>query len=167
MGTAEAAKIFECSGAGRRRCNAGSIASASVDALSGCLSAVAVGQRVCGRPCTDGNDHRGVDGGRVRDTLGNHDAILLSVLVCASRDVDGQGVIGERDRLTDDQVRAEFAACFASQNVFLLKNQGQGCLTPAPMVHPVLSGSALVSSSRSSSRPRWGLPPDKRRSDED
>jgi hypothetical protein len=64
-------------------------------------------------------------------------------------------------------VRAEFAACFASHNVFLLKNQGQRCLTPAPMVHPVLSGSVLVSSNRSSSRPRWGLPPDKRESDED
>jgi hypothetical protein len=38
-------------------------------------------------------------------------------------------------------VRAEFAACFASHNVFLLKNQGQRCITPAPMVHPVLSGS--------------------------
>jgi hypothetical protein len=36
---------------------------------------------------------------------------------------------------------AEFAACFASHSVFLLKNQGQRCLTPAPMVHPVLSGS--------------------------
>jgi hypothetical protein len=35
------------------------------------------------------------------------------------------------------------------------------------MVHPVLSGSVLVSSSRSSSRPSWGLPPDKRESDED
>jgi hypothetical protein len=64
-------------------------------------------------------------------------------------------------------VRAEFAACFASHSIFLLKNQGQRCLTPAPMVHPVLSGSVLVSSSRSSSRPRWGLPPDKRESDED
>jgi hypothetical protein len=62
---------------------------------------------------------------------------------------------------------AEFAACFASHNVFLLKNQGQRCLTPAPMVHPVLSGSLLVSSSRSSSRPSWGLPPDKQESDED
>ena len=46
-------------------------------------------------------------------------------------------------------------------------HQGQRCLTPAPMVHPVLSGSVLVSSSRSSSRPRWDLPPDKRESDED
>lgn len=81
--------------------------------------------------------------------------------------VKREDVIGERDRLTDDQVRAEFAACFASHNFFLLKNQGQRCLTPAPMVHPVLSGNVLVSSSRSSSRPRWGLPPDKRESDED
>jgi hypothetical protein len=64
-------------------------------------------------------------------------------------------------------VRAEFAACFASHSVFLLKNQGQRCLTPAPIVHPVLSGSVLVSSSRSSSRPRWDLPPDKLESDED
>jgi hypothetical protein len=64
-------------------------------------------------------------------------------------------------------VRAQTAACFASHSVFLLKNQGQRCLTPAPMVHPVLSGSVLVSSSRSSSRPRWDLPPDKRESDED
>lgn len=141
MGAAEAAKILERAGAGRRRCNAGSVAGASVDALGGCLSAVAVGQRVCGRPCTDGDNHRGVDGGRVRYALGNHNAILLSVLVCTSRDVDSQRIVGESDRLTDDQVRAEFAACFASHNVFLLKNQGQRCITPAPMVHPVLSGS--------------------------
>ena len=111
MGTAEAAKILERAGAGRRRCHAGSVAGAGVDALGGCLSAVAVGQRVCGRSCTDGDDHRGVDGGRVRDALGNHDAILLSVLVCASRDVDGQRVIGERHRIRDDEVRAQTAAC--------------------------------------------------------
>mgnify|MGYP006909960125 FL=1 len=167
MGAAEAAKIFERAGAGRRRCHTGSVAGAGVDAFGGCLSAVAVGQRVCGRACADGDDHRGVDGGRVRDALSNHNAITLSVLVCASRDVDGQRVIGERHRIRDDKVRAQTAACFASHNVFLLKNQGQRCLTPAPMVHPVLSGSVLVSSSRSSSRPRWGLPPDKRESDED
>ena len=141
MGTAEAAKILKRACAGGRRCNTGSVAGASVNALGGCLSAVAVGQRVCGSSCTDGNDHRGVDGGSVRDALGNHDAILLSVLVCASRDVDGQRVVGERHRLAQDQMGAEFAACFASHNVFLLKNQGQRCLTPAPMVHPVLSGS--------------------------
>ncbi len=70
MGTAEAAQIFERAGAGRRRCNAGGVAGAGVDALGGCLSAVAVGQRVCGRTCADGNDHRGVDGGRVRQSLG-------------------------------------------------------------------------------------------------
>jgi hypothetical protein len=167
VGTAEAAKILERAGAGRRRCHTGSIAGASVNALGGCLSAVAVGQRVCGRTCADGNDHRGVDSGRVRQSLSNDQTILLSVLVCASRDVDGQRVIGERNGLAQDQMWAEFAACFASHNVFLLKNQGQRCLTPAPMVHPVLSGSVLVSSSRSSSRPRWGLPPDKRESDED
>jgi hypothetical protein len=125
VGTAEAAKILERAGAGGRRCHAGCIAGASVDALSSCLSAVAVSQRVCGRACADGDDHRGVDGGRVRNALSNHNAITLSILVCASRDVDGQCVIGERHRLTDDQVGAEFAACFASHNVFLLKNQGQ------------------------------------------
>ena len=76
MGTAEAAKIFEHACAGRRRCHTSSVAGASVDALGGCLSAVAVGQRVCGRSCADGNDHRGGDGGRVRNALGNHDAIL-------------------------------------------------------------------------------------------
>jgi hypothetical protein len=139
--TAEASKIFERAGAGRRRCNAGGVAGAGVDALGGGLSAVAIGQGVCGRACTYGNDHRGVDGSCVRNALSNHDAILLSVLVCTSRDVDGQSIIGKRDRLTDDQVRAEFAACFASHSIFLLKNQGQRCLTPAPMVHPVLSGS--------------------------
>jgi len=141
VGTAEAAKIFERACAGSGRCHTSSIAGAGVDALGGRLSAVAVGQRVCGRACTYGNDHRGVDGSRVRQALSNHDTILLSVLVCASRDIDGQRVVGKRDRLTDDQVRAEFAACFASHSIFLLKNQGQRCLTPAPMVHPVLSGS--------------------------
>ena len=141
MGTAEAAKILERAGAGCRRCYTGSVAGAGVDALGGRLSTVAVGQRVCGRACTDGNNHRGVDGGRVRQALSNDNAILFAVLVCASRDVDGQSIVGERDRLTDDQVRAEFAACFASRSIFLLKNQGQRCLTPAPMVHPVLSGS--------------------------
>ena len=68
-------------GAGCRRCHTSSIAGAGVDALGGRLSAVAVGQRVCGRTCADGNDHRGVDGGRVRDALGNHDAILFSILI--------------------------------------------------------------------------------------
>mgnify|MGYP006959748427 FL=1 len=120
MRAAEAAQIFERAGAGRRRCNAGSVAGAGVDALGSRLSAVAVGQRVCGRACTYGNNHRGVDGGRVRQALSNDNAILFAVLVCASRDVDGQCVIGERDRLTDDQVRAQTAACFASHNVFLL-----------------------------------------------
>jgi len=104
VGAAEAAKILERACAGRRRCHTGSVAGTSVDALGGCLSAVAVGQRVCGRSCANGDDHRGVDGGRVWYALGDHDAILFSVLVCASRDVDGQRVIGERDRLTDDQV---------------------------------------------------------------
>lgn len=141
MGAAEAAKILKRAGAGRRRCHTGSVAGAGVDALGCRLSAGAVGQRVCGRACTYGNNHRGVDGGRVRQALGNHDAILFSVLVCAGRDVDGQCVVGECDRLTDDQVRAEFAACFASHSIFLLKNQGQRYITPAPMVHPVLSGS--------------------------
>ena len=125
MGKAEAAKIFERACASGRRCYAGSVAGASVDALSGCLSAVAVGQRVCGSPCADGDDHRGVDGGRVRDALSNYDAILLSVLVCASGEIDGQRVIGERHRVRNDEVRAQPAACFASHNVFLLKNQGQ------------------------------------------
>mgnify|MGYP004590250801 CR=1 FL=1 len=154
MGTAEAAKILERAGAGGRRCHAGSVAGASVDALSGCLSTVAVGQRVCGSACTDGNDHRGVDGGRVRDALSNHDAILLSVLVCASRDVDSQCIIGERHRIRDDEVRAQPTACFASHNVFLLIKSGAEVNPPAPMVHPVLSGSVWVSSSRSSSRQR-------------
>lgn len=89
MGTAEAAKIFERACAGSGRCHTSSIAGAGVDALGGRLSAVAVGQRVCGRACTYGNDHRGVDGSRVRQALSNHDTILLSVLVCASRDIDG------------------------------------------------------------------------------
>mgnify|MGYP000801397675 FL=1 len=141
MGTAEAAKILERAGAGRRRCYTGSVTGAGVDALGGCLSAVAVGQRVCGRACTYGNDHRGVDGGRVRQALGNNNAIFFARCVRPGRDVDGQGIVGKRDCLTDDQVRAEFAACFASHSSFLLKNQGQRCLTPAPMVHPVLSGS--------------------------
>lgn len=141
MGTAEAAKILERSGAGCGRCHTGSVAGAGVDALGSCLSAVAIGQRVCGRASANGNDHRCVDGGRVRQALGNDNAIFFSVLVCTSRDIDGQRIIGECDRLTDDQVRAEFAACFASYNVFLLKNQGQRCLTPAPIIHPVLSGS--------------------------
>ena len=144
MGTAEAAQIFERACAGGGRCYAGGVAGAGVDALSGCLSAVAVGQRVCGRACADGDDHRGVDGGRVRDALGNHDAILLSVLVCASGDVDCQRVIGERHRLAQDQMGAEFAACFASHNVFLLIKSGAEVNPPAPMVHPVLSGSVLV-----------------------
>nr|DAM77555.1 MAG TPA: hypothetical protein [Caudoviricetes sp.] len=99
VGTAEAAKILKRAGAGRRRCSAGSVAGAGVDALGSCLSAIAVSQRICGRTCTDGNDHGGVDGGRVRDALGNHNAITLSVLVCASRDVDGQRIVGERHRL--------------------------------------------------------------------
>jgi len=120
VGAAETAKILERAGAGRRRCHTGSVAGAGVDALGGRLSAVAVGQRVCGRACTYGNDHRCVDGGCVRQALGNHDTILLSVLVCASRDVDGQSIVGKRDCLTDDQVRAEFAACFASHSIFLL-----------------------------------------------
>lgn len=131
MGTAEAAKILERACASCRRCNAGSIAGASVNALGGCLSAVAVGQRVCGRTCADGNDHRGVDSGRVRQSLSNDQTILLSVLVCASRDVDGQRVIGERNGLAQDQMWAEFAACFASHNVFLLKIRGRGVL-PLP-----------------------------------
>ena len=102
MGTAEAAKILKRAGAGRRRCHTGSVASASVDALGCRLSAVAVGQRICGRACTYGNDHRRVDGCRVRQALGNDNAITLSVLVCASRDVDGQSIVGKRDCLTDD-----------------------------------------------------------------
>ena len=101
MGTAEAAKILERACAGRRRCHTGSVAGASVDALSGCLSAVAVCQRVCGRTCANGNDHRGVDGGRVRQSLSNDQTIFFSCCVRASRDVDGQRVVGERDRLTD------------------------------------------------------------------
>jgi hypothetical protein len=141
VGTAEAAKILKCAGAGGRRCHTGSVAGAGVDAFGSRLSAVAVGQRVCGRACSNGDDHRCVDGGRVRQALSNDNAILFAVLVCASRDVDGQSIVGKRDCLTDDQVRAEFAACFASHSIFLLKNQGQRCLTPAPMVHPVLSGS--------------------------
>nr|DAZ45020.1 MAG TPA: hypothetical protein [Caudoviricetes sp.] len=131
VGAAEAAKILERAGAGCGRCHTGSVAGAGVDALGGCLSAVAVGQRICGRTCTYGNDHRGVYGGRVRQALSNHDTILLSVLVCASRDIDGQRVVGKRDRLTDDQVRAEFAACFASHSIFLLKIRGRGVL-PLP-----------------------------------
>ena len=120
MGTAEAAKILKRAGAGCRRCNTGSVAGAGVDALGSRLSAVAVGQRVCGRACTDGDDHRGVDGGRVRQALSDNDTIFFAVLVCAGRDVDSQSIVGKRDCLTDDQVRAEFAACFASHSVFLL-----------------------------------------------
>ena len=143
MGTAEAAKIFESACASGRRCNAGSVAGASVDALGGCLSAVTIGQRVCGCACADGNDNRCVDGGRVRDALSDHDAILLSVLLCASRDIDGQRVIGKRDCLTDDQVRAEFAACFASHSSFLLKKSGAEVSYPCPDGSPGVIGECV------------------------
>jgi hypothetical protein len=143
VGAAEAAKILERACAGRRRCHTGSVAGASVDALGGCLSAVAVGQRVCGSACANGNDHRGVDGGRVRDALGNHDAILLSVLVCASRDVDGQRVIGERHRIRDDEVRAQTAACFASHNVFPPKKSGAEVSYPCPDGSPGVIGECV------------------------
>jgi len=141
VGAAEATKILKRAGAGCRRCYTSGVAGACVDALGGRLSAVAVGQRVCGRACANGNNHRGIDGGRVRQALGDNDTIFFARCVRPSRDVDGKSIVGERDRLADDQVRAEFAACFASHSIFLLKNQGQRCITPAPMVHPVLSGS--------------------------
>ena len=104
MGAAEAAKILERACAGSGRCHAGGVAGAGVDALGGCLSTVAVGQGICGSACADSDDHRGVDGGRVRDALSNHDAILLSVLVCASGEVDGQRVIGKCHRVRNDEV---------------------------------------------------------------
>ena len=72
MGTAEAAQIFERACAGGGRCYAGGVAGAGVDALSGCLSAVAVGQRVCGRACADGDDPRypDVENGRRMPQIG-------------------------------------------------------------------------------------------------
>lgn len=123
MRAAEAAKIFERACAGSRRCHTGSIASASVDALSGCLSAVAVGQRVCGSPCTDGDDYRGVDGGRVRQSLSNDQTIFFSRCVRASRDIDGQRIIGERDRIRDDEMRADFVGIIIPQFVQKEKRQ--------------------------------------------
>ena len=65
-------------------------------------------------------------------------AIFRRMMMLRDHDKDREP---ERDRIRDDEVRAQPTACFASHSVFLLKNQGQRCLTPAPMVHPVLSGS--------------------------
>lgn len=141
MGTAEAAKIFERACAGRRRCNAGSVTGAGVDALGGRLSAVAVGQRVCGRTCSNGNDHRGVDGGRVRQSLSNDQTILLSVLVRASRNVDGQRVIGERHRIRDDEVRAQTAVLVQRSAVpvaLAFAAMLPGCKTLTRQIHKCL-----------------------------
>ena len=95
--------------AGRAGGDHGGITSPGANAACRNLGAAAVGQRILFRPRSDGNDHRGVNGGCRGDCLGNHNAVLAPVAVASSWDIHHHVPAGKSDGLADNKPGAKRA----------------------------------------------------------